>query len=105
MILGPPSDNLSYTLCPYPALFRSKGRRPRTARGPRMGVRRKLSGTTLGSIAPLRVIDARGREGRKLGFESAELSWILEENLPIIHLIESVGGRRYKTYRIYGKPL
>src|SRR3546814_15527840 len=52
-------------------LWRLKVRRPRTARVPLMGVRRKLSGTTLGSIAPLLVIDALGREGRKLGFESA----------------------------------
>lgn len=86
-------------------LWRLKVRRPRTVRMPLMGVRRKLAGTLAGSVAPFLVIDAIGREGRKLGFEAAELSWILEDNLAIIHLIESVGGRRYKTYRIYGKTL
>src|SRR5690606_24763668 len=39
-------------------LWRLKIRRPRTARVPLMGVRRKLSGTMLGSVAPLLVIDA-----------------------------------------------
>lgn len=86
-------------------LWRLKVRRPRTARMPLMGVRRKLAGTLAGSVAPFLIMDAIGREGRRLGFQSAELSWILEDNLPVIHLIESVGGRRYKTYRIYGKTL
>lgn len=86
-------------------LWRLKVRRPRTARMPLMGVRRRLAGTMAGSMAPFLVIDAIGREGRRLGFEKAELSWILEDNLPIIRMIEAVGGRRYKTYRIYGKAL
>jgi hypothetical protein len=30
---------------------------------------------------------------------------VLEDNRPLIRIIEALGGRRYKTYRIYGKPL
>jgi hypothetical protein len=35
----------------------------------------------------------------------AELSWILEDNRPVRDIIELVGGRPYKRYRIYEKAL
>jgi len=39
------------------------------------------------------------------GFRSIELSWILEDNLPMRRVLERLGARAYKTYRIYGKKL
>ncbi len=36
-----------------------------------------------------------------LGYTGAELSWTLEDNTMINRAIERVGGRRYKTYRVY----
>lgn len=45
------------------------------------------------------------KNGLQKGFESAECSWILENNHLMQHGIESLGGRRYKTYRIYESPL
>ena len=42
---------------------------------------------------------------RKLGWTYAELSWILEDNKKIIRTIELVGGKLYKKYRIYEKPM
>ncbi len=41
----------------------------------------------------------------KHGFKGGEFSWILEDNVDIIRIIESWGSRRTKTYRIYQKPL
>ena len=41
------------------------------------------------------------RNGIKKGYHKAECSWILEENVLMQHGIEAMGGRRYKTYRIY----
>ncbi len=35
----------------------------------------------------------------------SELSWILERNTRVRHVIEMVGGVPYKTYRLYEKPL
>jgi GNAT superfamily N-acetyltransferase len=40
-----------------------------------------------------------------LNYTGAELSWTQEDNLLINHTIESVGGHRYKTYRIYQKRI
>jgi len=34
-----------------------------------------------------------------------ELSWILEDNMGMRNIIESFGGRVYKTYRIYSRQL
>ena len=36
-----------------------------------------------------------------LGVRKVELSWILEDNAGMRSIIESIGGRAYKRYRIY----
>jgi hypothetical protein len=33
------------------------------------------------------------------------LSWILEDNLPMRRILERLGARAYKTYRVFGKKL
>ncbi|MFZ5833488.1 MAG: hypothetical protein ACOY3P_25665 [Planctomycetota bacterium] len=40
-----------------------------------------------------------------LGYTGAELSWTLEDNHLVNSAIQTVGGRRYKTYRIYEKAI
>lgn len=39
------------------------------------------------------------------GYQYAEMSWILESNLMMNRDIQSMGGKVYKTYRVYEKPL
>ena len=39
------------------------------------------------------------------GYVRMEGSWILESNTMMNRIIERLGGRRYKTYRIYERPL
>lgn len=39
------------------------------------------------------------------GYKRIEGSWILETNTMMNRIIERLGGKRYKTYRIYEKPL
>ncbi len=43
--------------------------------------------------------------GTKKGYPRGECSWILENNLLMQHGIEAMGGKRYKTYRIYETDL
>lgn len=38
-------------------------------------------------------------------YQRVEFSWILEDNIPIQRIVEMVGGRLYKKYRIYEKTL
>ena len=45
------------------------------------------------------------KKGVGKGYLSAECSWILESNPLMQHGIEAMGGRRYKTYRLYGMDL
>jgi hypothetical protein len=41
------------------------------------------------------------KKGVEKGYRSAECSWILETNPLMQHGIEAMGGKRYKTYRLY----
>ena len=41
------------------------------------------------------------KRGIAKGYFGAECSWILEDNILMQHGIEAMGGKRYKTYRVY----
>lgn len=45
------------------------------------------------------------KEALKRGYKQMEGSWILENNVMMNQIIERLGGRKYKTYRIYEKGL
>ena len=46
------------------------------------------------------------KNGLQHGFTKGEMSWILENNLPMIKTLEKISGvRRYKTYRLYEKTI
>lgn len=45
------------------------------------------------------------KEVKKGGYKRVEFSWILEDNIPIQRIVEMIGGRLYKKYRIYEKSL
>ena len=86
-------------------LWRLKRNRVRTARVPLMGVSRRFDGTLLGRLLALHVVEALRREAAAMGIRQVEMSWVLEGNAPMRHLAEAVGGRAYKTYRVYEKSL
>jgi hypothetical protein len=86
-------------------LWRLKVRGVKSARVPLMGIRRGFDRGFLGSLTPFLLIEAVRREGLKLGFRSVELSWILEDNAPMRRINEVIGGKAYKTYRLYSKTL
>ncbi len=86
-------------------LWRLKVRGVKTARVALMGVKRSAAGGVIGGLLPFLMIDAVRRAGLRHGFTHVELSWILEDNLPMRRINESLGAIAYKTYRVYGKPL
>jgi len=45
------------------------------------------------------------RIGTGKGYHSVEMSWILEDNELMNRAAEMMGARKYKTYRLYEKPL
>lgn len=58
-------------------------------------------------MVPLGLIYLGMMGGIKKGkpYKRAELSWVYEDNFPSRKLIETSGGRIYKTYRLYEKGL
>jgi GNAT superfamily N-acetyltransferase len=80
-------------------------RPPQSVRMPLMGVLKKHHGTLLGSALAIGVIDTVRRYHVSRGTTRGELSWILEDNLPMRRLIEQLGGKPYKTYRVYEKAI
>ena len=86
-------------------LWRLKVSGVKTGRVPLMGVKRKYARDFRGQMLPFLLIDAMAREARKAGIEQVEMSWILEDNRPMRAIIETVGSKRYKTYRLYEKRL
>ncbi|MGI5341478.1 N-acetyltransferase family protein [Streptomyces sp. CA-181903] len=45
------------------------------------------------------------RTASGMGYRWAECSWTLEDNARVNQLCSALGGERYKTYRIYQRPL
>jgi hypothetical protein len=86
-------------------LWRLKVAGVKTGRVPLMGVRRQYANNIVGALLPFAIIDAVRREAMRRGMKMIELSWILEDNRPMRRIIEAIGGRPYKTYRIYEKAL
>jgi hypothetical protein len=86
-------------------LWRLKVKYPKSARIPLMGVRRQYHDSLMGAALAFGVIAAARQPALKRGLKEVEMSWILEDNMGMRAIIESLGGRVYKTYRIYSKDL
>lgn len=77
----------------------------RSGRVPLMGIRRSFSGGLVGGTVPFLIIDHMRKGALPRGLYDVELSWILEDNLPMRKIIEALGSDPYKTYRVYEKIL
>ena len=86
-------------------LWRLKVKYPRSARIPLMGVRCRYHDSLMGAALAFGVIGDAQQPAIKLGIKEVELSWILEDNMGMRGIIEFLGGKVYKTYRIYSKDL
>ncbi|WP_394808353.1 N-acetyltransferase [Nitrosomonas sp.] len=82
-----------------------KNKEIRTGRIPLMGVRKQFHNTPLGLALACLVIDAPRQAGIARGIEEVEMSWILEDNVSMRSILDSIGSEQYKRYRIYGKTL
>jgi hypothetical protein len=86
-------------------LYRLKTNKVHSGRIPLMGIRRKHHGTVLGAtLLPMMFEKLRVRLlERRL--DRLEMSWILEDNLAMRRVLEGIGGKVYKTHRVYEKAL
>jgi hypothetical protein len=74
-------------------------------RVPFMGVMPAYKNKIIGSLLALLTVSAVRRESLRLGFPVCEMSWVLESNHQTRHSIEEIGGKVYKTYRMYEKAI
>jgi ribosomal protein S18 acetylase RimI-like enzyme len=76
-------------------------KRPHGTRVITLGVKEKFRGRGLETAMLI--------EGLKVGFDAgfkvSEASWILEDNFAMIRILEAIGGKPYKRYRIYERDL
>ncbi len=86
-------------------LWRLKVRGVPGARVLLMGVRQAHRGGFLGGALAALLVSRMHAAAAAAGYREVELSWVLEDNRPTRRLIESVGGVRDKTYRVYAKEL
>ncbi len=74
-------------------------------RVPFMGVLPEYKNKPMGSLLGLLAVGALREASLKLRMPVCEMSWVLESNSQTRHSIEEIGGRIYKTYRMYEKAL
>ena len=86
-------------------LWRMKVKHPSTGRVPLMGVRKAHQAGRLGAALAFGVIEGMRRPAAQVGMGMIELSWILEDNLPMRHMLEAIGGHVTKRYHMYGRDL
>ncbi|SPE49994.1 conserved hypothetical protein [Verrucomicrobia bacterium] len=76
-------------------------KRPTRTRVLTLGVKGKYRGRGIESAMLIEGL----RVGVKAGVRESEASWILEDNVMMCRMLQSIGGKPYKTYRIYEKAL
>ncbi|MDX2053854.1 MAG: hypothetical protein SFV15_15745 [Polyangiaceae bacterium] len=86
-------------------LWRLKVERPKTARLAILGIRKKYRNVRKYAGLSTYMYTELNNAGAGAGVKWGELSWTLEDNGPVNVAIKLMGGKIYKTYRIYEKEL
>lgn len=86
-------------------LWRLKVAHPKTARLCLLGIKKQYRNIKRYGGLSLAMIAEISTRGRKIGIEWGELSWTLEDNVPVNLAIKVMKGELYKRYRVYEKAL
>jgi hypothetical protein len=86
-------------------LYRIKIAGVKSARIPLAGTRKKFHKTRRGMTATVGAWEACLSAQHAKGVREVEFSWVLETNKDLLGLADIYDCDRYKTYRIYDKPL
>lgn len=85
-------------------LWRLKVRRVKSGRLLLLGIKKEFRTRKYAGLAYL-LCDEIYRGATERGYKWAEFSWTLEDNGLINHMIEKIGAKHYKTYRVFEKSL
>jgi hypothetical protein len=87
-------------------LLKLRNPRVRTMRVPLMGVVKRLQASRLASQLAFMMIEYIRRDAvPKFGATRGEIGWILDDNVGMKSIAETIGARINRVYRIYEKPL
>ena len=68
-------------------------------------MRKEAHGTLVGAMLPILLLEYLRPGAVQYGFRAGEMSWVLEDNKPVIKYLKAAGLEPYKTYRIYEAPI
>ncbi len=85
--------------------YRIKVKRVSSARLALLGIKKKFRVTRRYAGLSLYLYAKLSEAGRARGYEWGELGWTLEDNGAVNAGIRTMGGKRYKTYRLYEAEL
>ncbi len=74
---------------------------PRHCRVVTLGIKASHRGRGLEAV----MLDEGFKTGLRLGFKTAEASWVLEDNVAMCRFMEAFGARVNKVYRLYEKAI
>jgi len=86
-------------------IWRIMIRPPKSVRLLLMGVRKKYQNTTKGAALAFSMINELRQYHHGRGTQRCEMSWVLEDNTSMRHMLEAMGAKAYKTYRIYEREI
>ena len=86
-------------------LWRLKMQRFDSYRVPLMGIRKRYQGSMIGSALLPLLLKSLHRGLLAEAAKRLEMSWILDDNMPIRRVLEGLGAEPYRTYRLFEKPL
>lgn len=86
-------------------LWRLKVSHPKSVRVALMGIRKPYQGGLTGSGISLAMINSIKQPVIRQGATEVEMGWILEENKSMRNIIEAIGGKVVKRYRVYEKSI
>jgi len=106
--LNQAARGLNGRLLPFgwiPFLWRAKVAPVRRARVTLLGVRKAYQATPLAAIVAAALIERICQAGLEIGMERAEISWVAEDNRHLLGLLDYLGLKKYKTFRVYEHEL
>ncbi len=86
-------------------LWRLKTHRFESCRVPLMGIRQRHQGSMIGSALLPLLLKSLHKGLLAEGVGRVEMSWILDDNMPMRRVLEGLGAEAYRTYRLFEKPL
>lgn len=86
-------------------VYRLKIRGPKSGRLYILGIKKKWRSVRKYAGLSAYLYVEMNQAGLLLGMKESELSWTVEDNAPINVAIKLMGGRVYKTYRVYEREL